>query len=132
MAKEGSGLGLMNPSNSFAEAELERSAADDSFVEELQEFLKIMDNNDVDEEEFYRYLESEHEDEDWAISTSARNYSSHVSSDDDDDIIELANDLTELEFSDSDQDPTLQWQPEYTVVLARVSVEETFNLSSHQ
>jgi hypothetical protein len=122
----------MNPSNSFAEAELERSAADDSFVEELQEFLKIMDNNDVDEEEFYRYLESEHEDEDWAISTSARNYSSHVSSDDDDDIIELANDLTELEFSDSDQDPTLQWQPEYTVVLARVSVEETFNLSSHQ
>jgi len=125
-------LGLMNPSNSFAEAELERSAADDSFVEELQEFLKIMDNNDVDEEEFYRYLESEHEDEDWAISTSARNYSSHVSSDDDDDIIELANDLTELEFSDSDQDPTLQWQPEYTVVLARVSVEETFNLSSHQ
>ena len=125
-------MGLMNPSNSFAEAELERSAADDSFVEELQEFLKIMDNNDVDEEEFYRYLESEHEDEDWAISTSARNYSSHVSSDDDDDIIELANDLTELEFSDSDQDPTLQWQPEYTVVLARVSVEETFNLSSHQ
>jgi len=34
-----------------------------------------MDNNDVDEEDFYKY---EHEDEDCAISTSARNYPTHA------------------------------------------------------
>jgi len=54
-----------------------------------------MDNNDVDEEEFYKYLNFDHENEDWA------------------NIIELADYLTELEFSESDQEPPLQWQPEY-------------------
>jgi hypothetical protein len=64
----------------------------DNFAEELEEFLKIMDNNDVDQEEFLKYLEFEHED--CAISTRARNYSTHVSF-----IIELTNYLTEVEFS---------------------------------
>jgi len=55
-------VGVTNPSNSVAEAsrrafenlslELQRSAEDDTFTEELGEFLKIMDNNDVDEEDF--------------------------------------------------------------------------------
>ena len=106
-------VGVMNPSNSFAQAalrafdnwtrELQRSAEDDNLTEELEEFLKIMDNNDVDEEDFYKYLELEHEDEDCAISSSARNYPTHatrVTFDDDDDIIELANYLTGVEFSD--------------------------------
>ena len=50
-------LGVMNPSNSFAEAsrrafvnlslDLQNSAEDDdNFAEEREEFLKIMDNND--------------------------------------------------------------------------------------
>jgi len=112
--------------SSFAEAarwafdnlslELQRSAEDDNFTEELEEFLNIMDNSDVDEEDFYKYLEFEHEDQDCAISLSARNYPTHatrVTFDDDDGIIEPANYLTEVEFSDSDQEPTLQWQPEY-------------------
>jgi len=103
----------MNPTNSFSEAarrafdnlslELHRSTEDDNFAEELEKFLKIMDNNDVDEEEFYKCLEFEHED------TSARNYSTRVIFDDHDDIIELANYLTEIEFSASDQEPTLKW-----------------------
>ena len=80
-------MGVMNPSSSFAEAarrafdnlslELPRSTEDDNFTEELEEFLKIVDNNDVNEEDFYKYFEFEHEDEDCAISTSARNYPSH-------------------------------------------------------
>ena len=92
----------MNPSSSFTEAtrrafdnvslELQKSTEDVNFVEELEEFHKIMNNNDVDEEEFYKYLEFEHEDEDCTISTFARNYSTHV--------IGLANYLTEVEFSD--------------------------------
>jgi hypothetical protein len=107
----------MNPTNSFSEAarrafdnlslELHRSTEDDNFAEELEKFLKIMDNNDVDEEEFYKCLEFEHED------TSARNYSTRVIFDDHDDIIELANYLTEIEFSASDQEPTLKRQSEY-------------------
>jgi len=104
--------------------ELQRSAAeDDNFTEELEEFLKIMDNNDIDEEDFYKYLEFEHEDEDCTIFTSARNHptrATHVTFDDDDDIIGLANYLTEVEFSDSDQEPTLQWQPEYGFSLRRL------------
>jgi len=52
------------------------------------------------------YLEFEHEDEDCAISTSATPVTF-------DDIIELANYLAGVEFSDSDQEPTLQWQSEY-------------------
>ena len=104
--------GVTNPSNSFAEAsrrafenlslELERSAEDDTLTEELEEFLKIMDNNDVDEEDFYKYLEFEHEDKDRAIFTSARNHPTYGTGgtfDDDDD--------TEVEFSESDQEPTL-------------------------
>jgi len=48
-------------------------------------------------------------------STSARNYSTHATrvTFDDDDIIELANYLTDVKFSHSDQEPTLHWQPEY-------------------
>ena len=63
---QGELLGVMNPSNPFAEAthracvnsslELQRSAEDDDF----EGFLKIRDNNDVDEEDFYKYLEFEH------------------------------------------------------------------------
>jgi len=119
-------LGVMYPSSSFAESarrafdnlslELQKSTEDDNLAEELEEFLKIMDNNVVDEEDFYKYLEFEHEDEDCAISTSARNYPTHatrVTLDDDDGIIELADYLTEVEFPDSPQEPTLQWQPEY-------------------
>ena len=71
-----------------------------------------MNSNDVDEEDFYKHLEFEQEDEDCAISTSARNYPTHatrVTIDDDDDIIELTNYLTEVEFSES----ILQWQHEY-------------------
>ena len=87
----------MNPTNPFAEAarrafenlslELQRSANDINFAEELRRRQRI--------------------------STPARNYSTHVTFDGDDDIIELANHLTEVEFSDSDQEPMLQWQPEY-------------------
>jgi len=61
----------MNPTNSFAEAarrafddlspEFQRSTDDDNCVEELEEFLQIMDNNDADEGEFYKDLEFEHE-----------------------------------------------------------------------
>jgi len=65
--------------------ELQTSADDDHFIEEVEEFLMIMDNNDVDEEDFYEYLNFNYEDE-------------------------LGNDLTQVEFSDSDQEPTLQWQ----------------------
>ena len=83
----------------------------DNFAEDLEEFLKIMEDNDLDEEEF------EHEDEDCAISPPARNYSTHVSFHTDDDIIEPANCLTEVDFADSDQEPTLQWQPEYWFTL---------------
>jgi hypothetical protein len=71
-------VGFVNFSTSFAEAavrafdnlslELQRSAKDDNFVEKLEEFLKIMDNNDVDEEGFYKNLEFEHQDEDSAYS----------------------------------------------------------------
>ena len=53
----------MNPTTSFAEAarrafdnlslELRRSAENDNFVEELEEFIKITDNNDVHEDEFF-------------------------------------------------------------------------------
>ena len=81
-------LGVMYPSSSFAESarrafdnlslELQKSTEDDNLAEELEEFLKIMDNNVVDEEDFYKYLEFEHEDEDCAISTSARNYPTHA------------------------------------------------------
>jgi len=81
-------LGAMDPSSSFAEAtrrafdnlslELHKSTEDDNCTEELEEFLKIMDNNVVDEEDFYQHLEFEHEDEDCAISTSARNYPTHA------------------------------------------------------
>ena len=98
-------LGVMSPSSSFAEVarrvfdnlslELQKSTEDDNFTEE---FLKIMENNDVDEEDFLKYLEFEHEDEDCAISTSGRNHPTHatrVTFDDDDDIIELTNYLTD-------------------------------------
>ena len=51
------GLDVINPTNSFAEAahrafheELQKSADDVSFIEELEEFLTVMNNNDVDEE----------------------------------------------------------------------------------
>jgi len=119
-------LGVMNPSNSFAEAsrrafvnlslDLQRCGEDDdNFTEELEEFLKIMANNDVDEEDFYKHLEFEHEDEGCAVSTPARNYPTHatrVTFDDDD--VELANYLTEVEFSDP--------RPRaYVAVAARVS-----------
>jgi len=70
--------GVMNPTNSLSEAarwavdnlslELQRSADDDNLAEELEKFHKIMDNNDVNQEEFYKFLEFEHEDEDCAIS----------------------------------------------------------------
>ena len=40
--------------------ELQRSAEDEHFTEELEEFLKIMDNNDVNEKDFYTCLEFEH------------------------------------------------------------------------
>jgi len=66
----------MNYSSSFAEAarrafgnlslELQKSAEDDNFTEELGEFIKIIENSDVDEEYFYQYLEFEHKDEDYA------------------------------------------------------------------
>jgi hypothetical protein len=86
--------------------ELQRSTDDDNFVEELEEFLKIMDNNDVDQEEFYKNLDFEDEEEDCTISsTPAGNYSTHATFHDDDDIIEHANYLTEVELSDSDQEP---------------------------
>jgi hypothetical protein len=50
------------------------------------------------------YLDCGHEDEDCTISsTPARNYSTHVTFDDD--FIELANYVTEVDFSDSDQEP---------------------------
>jgi hypothetical protein len=62
----------MDPSSSLAEAtrqsfdylslELQKSTEDDNFTEELEEFLKIMDINYVDEEDFYKYLEFEHKD----------------------------------------------------------------------
>ena len=114
-------LGVLNPTNSFVEAacwdfhdlslELQRSADDDNFIEEVEEVLKIMENNDFYEEDSYKFLDFDHEDEDCAISsTPARNFSTHVTFDD---IIELSNYLTEVEFSDSDQEPTLQWQSEY-------------------
>ena len=119
-------LGVMSPSSSFAEAthrafdnlflELQKSTEDDNFTEELEEFLEIIDRNHVDEEDFYKYLEFEHEDEACAISTSARNYSTHgthVTFDGDDDIFKQVNYLIEVEFSDSDQGPTSYWQPEY-------------------
>ena len=96
--------------------ELQKAADDDNFIEELKESINIVENNDVDKEEFYKYLDFDHEDEDCAISsTPARNYSTHVTFDDDDDIniIELANYLAEVEFSDSNQEPKLRWQPEY-------------------
>ena len=63
-----------------------------------------------------RSSSSNNEDEDCAISTSTRNYPTHgtcVTFDDDSDIIELANYLAEVIFSDSDQEPTSHWQPEY-------------------
>ena len=50
--------------------------------------LKIMDNNEVVEEEFHEYFDFGHGDEDCAIY---------------DDMIELATYLAEVEFSDSDQ-----------------------------
>jgi len=43
----------------------------DTFFEELEEFLKVVDYNGVDEEEFYKHLDFGHEDrgdEDCAIS----------------------------------------------------------------
>ena len=53
-------LGVLNPTNSFAGAarrafddfslELQKSADDDNFIEELAEYLNIMGNNDVNEE----------------------------------------------------------------------------------
>ena len=102
----------MNRSSSFAEATrrafdnlslaLQKCTEDDNFTEKLEEFLKIMDHNDVDEEDFYKYLEFEHEDKDRAIFTSARNHPTYGTGgtfDDDDD--------TEVEFSESDQEPTL-------------------------
>ena len=58
--------------------ELQKTTEEDNFTEELEEFLKIMDNDDVDEEAFYKYLEFEHEDEDYAMSTPARNKCIHV------------------------------------------------------
>ena len=79
-------LGVMkSPSSSQAarwafdnlSLELQKTTEEDNFTEELEEFLKIVDNNDVNEEDFYKYFEFEHEDEDCAISTSARNYPSH-------------------------------------------------------
>ena len=57
----------------------------------------------------YKCLEFENEDEDCAISSSARNYPTHgtrVTFDDDDGIIEHANYLTEVES-------TLQWESGY-------------------
>jgi len=75
--------------------ELQKSTEDNNFTEELEEFLKIMDNNDVDEEDFYKYLEFEHEDEDCAMSTSASR------------------------VSDSDQEPTSHWQPESSFLCDR-------------
>jgi len=53
----------MNPTNSFAEATRRgfdnwslKSAEDNNFIEDLEEFLKIMNHNQVDEEEFFKYL----------------------------------------------------------------------------
>jgi hypothetical protein len=67
--RQGGIVGIMNHTISFAEAarrafdnlslELQRSAEDDNIAQELQEFLKIMDSNDVDEEKFYKNLECE-------------------------------------------------------------------------
>ena len=54
---------VMNPTNSFAEATRRgfdnwslKSAEDNNFIEDLEEFLKIMNHNQVDEEEFFKYL----------------------------------------------------------------------------
>jgi hypothetical protein len=64
----------MNPTSSFAEAarraldilyiELQKYADDDNFIEPLEDF---MDNNEVDEEEYHKYLDFSHGDEDCAI-----------------------------------------------------------------
>jgi hypothetical protein len=64
-------LGVMNPPSSSSQAtrrafdnlslELQKTTEDDNFTKELEEFLKIMDNNDIDEEDFYKYFEFEHE-----------------------------------------------------------------------
>ena len=61
----------MNPPSSSSQAtrrafdnlslELQKTTEDDNFTKELEEFLKIMDNNDIDEEYFYKYFEFEHE-----------------------------------------------------------------------
>ena len=72
-----------------------------------------MDNNDVDEEDFYKKLEFEHEDEDlspeeitllmllvFPLMTMVMSSASPTA-------------LNEVEFSDTDQEPALQWQPEY-------------------
>ena len=59
--------------------ELHKSADGENFIEELEEFLKIMDNEKVEENEFYKYLDLDHEDEDCAFSSRhARNYCTHV------------------------------------------------------
>jgi hypothetical protein len=42
-------------------------------------FLKILENNDANDESFYEYLVSEQEDEDCTVSTPARNYCTHAS-----------------------------------------------------
>jgi hypothetical protein len=50
-----------------------------NIIEELEEFLKIMENNEVDEEEFYKYLALDFDHEDCAIPfIPARNYSTNV------------------------------------------------------
>ena len=70
----------MNLTSSVAEAafrvfdglsqEIQKSAEDDNFIEELEEFLKIMNNNEIVGLEFYKHLDFRHEDEDCAISST--------------------------------------------------------------
>jgi len=78
-----------------------KKSGDDNFIEELRQFLKIVNNNEVDEKEFYKHLEfghEDHEDEDCVITfMPARNYSTNVTFDG--------------EFPDSGQEPTFQCQP---------------------
>jgi len=71
-------LCVMNTTNSFAEAarrafdnlslELQISNDDDNFTKEIKNLSRSRKN--VDQEEFYKYLEFENEDEDCDISSS--------------------------------------------------------------
>jgi len=58
---------------------LQISDDDDNFMQELEAFHEIMDNNGVDQVEFWKYLDFVNEDEDCAIcSRLSTNYATHV------------------------------------------------------